>query len=183
MCIFKCCNGIRKKCIRISNLARDSASFAYSAFSLQTLQSPPPLLGLKSSLTSTGGSNRAAGHIGSSGRLGSSGLDSMDQTLLLHLSSLQANQLEDLANVLLPHLAVDPRAGSSVPSPPPASAAMSEDLLLEPLDDSNNMEYGGSQPIHHREKVRESFFYNPILTEGLLCFLNAIFFPPSFCIR
>jgi hypothetical protein len=144
---------------------RDSAAFAYSAFSLQTLQSPPPMLGLKSTLTHSGGGSRAAAlattSSSSSSRLGSSVLlDSMDQTLLLHLTSLQANQLEDLANVLLPHLTVDPRAGgsSSAPTPPAGPLTASEGgetaMLLEPLDVSNTMEYGDTQPRQLKDKVK-----------------------------
>jgi hypothetical protein len=132
------------------------------------------MLGLKSTLTHSGGggggSRAAALTTGSSSsRLGSSVLlDSMDQTLLLHLTSLQANQLEDLANVLLPHLTVDPRAGgSSAPTPPAGPLTTSEggegaamvggSMLLEPLVDvSNTMEYGGTQPRQLKDKVRVS---------------------------
>jgi hypothetical protein len=125
------------------------------------------MLGLKSTLTHSGGggSSRAAALTtsSSSSRLGSSVLlDSMDQTLLLHLTSLQANQLEDLANVLLPHLTVDPRAGSSsAPTPPVGPLITSEGgetaMLLEPLVDvSNTMEYGDAQPRQLKDKVRVS---------------------------
>jgi hypothetical protein len=126
------------------------------------------MLGLKSSLTNSGGSRAAAltTSSSSSSRLGSSVLlDSMDQTLLLHLTSLQANQLEDLANVLLPHLTVDPRAGgSSAPTPPVGPLTTSEGgetaaMLLEPLVDvSNTMEYGSgdAQPRQLKDKVRVS---------------------------
>ena len=40
-------------------------------------------------------------------------LDVLDQNLLMHLNNLQANQLDDLENVLLPHLTVDPRTQDS----------------------------------------------------------------------
>jgi hypothetical protein len=122
------------------------------------------MLGLKSTLTNSGSSRAAAltTSSSSSSRLGSSVLlDSMDQTLLLHLTSLQANQLEDLANVLLPHLTVDPRAGgsSSAPTPPAGPLTTSEvgettAMLLEPLDVSNTMEYGNTQPRQLKDKVR-----------------------------
>jgi hypothetical protein len=85
----------------------------------------------------------------------------MDQTLLLHLTSLQANQLEDLANVLLPHLTVDPRAGSSsAPTPPVGPLITSEGgetaMLLEPLVNVSNtmVEYGDTQPRQLKDKVK-----------------------------
>jgi hypothetical protein len=122
-------------------LSRDSATFAYSAFSLQEIQSPP--VGLKATATLSCHSSRTAAPAGGSGG-GASGriiissvLDSLDQNLLLHLSGLPANQLEDLENVLLPHLTVDPRVASSSSTPPPAAAGVASisdgDLLLEPI--------------------------------------------------
>ena len=78
------------------------SSSSFSGFSLHSLQSPR----LKSTETSV--SDNPSGS-----RLGTSVLDVLDQNLLMHLNNLQANQLDDLENVLLPHLTVDPRTQDS----------------------------------------------------------------------
>ena len=126
-------------------LSRDSNASAYSAFSLQGLQSPP--LRLKSTDTISSSSRTAAAAAGGSGRIGSSMLDSLDPNLLLHLSGLQANQLEDLENVLLPHLTVDPRVTSSSVAPSPSLPAAlvtvrasmgGSDNLLEQMADAGD---------------------------------------------
>ena len=74
-------------------------------------------------------------------------LDSLDPNLLLHLSGLQANQLEDLENVLLPHLTVDPRVTSSSVAPSPSLPAAlvtvrasmgGSDNLLEQMADAGD---------------------------------------------
>ncbi len=190
-------------------LSRDSAAFAYSAFSLQEIQSPP--VGLKATATLSCHSSRTAAPAGGSGG-GASGriiissvLDSLDQNLLLHLSGLPANQLEDLENVLLPHLTVDPRVASSSSTPPPAAAGVASisdgDLLLEPIAVSGSSRvkakvglslpvlcgrmavfssgwYGSSvaDPVQNRIRIRLSKLHRRVLFNIYYLFLHRNYF-------
>jgi hypothetical protein len=164
-------------------LSRDSAASAYSAFSLQGLQSPP--LRLKSVDTVASIRTAAAAAAAGSRMLSSSVLDSLDQNLLLHLSSLQANQLEDLENVLLPHLTVDPRLVPATTSlitmsPGVATAAAmrvsrgGSDILLDPM--AGNL---GNTTGTHTADFDSDMVEDKVSSIGIFCLFQCKFLNKS----
>ena len=69
---------------------------SYSSFSLNYLQSPR----LKSTENSNNENHQS--------------LDGFDQNFFMTLNTLQANQIDDLENVLLPHLSMDSRSDNQL---------------------------------------------------------------------
>ena len=128
----------RRSVSRISNSS-------YSSLTLNCLQSPQ-----RTTSTADLSSDNLLHHHNQPRRMNSvSMLDGIDPNLLMQLNNLPANQLDDLENVLLPHLTSDGR--SCQPSP------NGDHLLDLPGMDINDADQnnGGKDGNHHMENQRD----------------------------
>ncbi len=137
----------RRSVSRISNAS-------YSSLTLNCLQSPQ-----RTTSTADLSTDNLLHHHNQPRRMNSvSMLDGIDPNLLMQLNNLPANQLDDLENVLLPHLTSDGR--SCQPSP------NGDHLLDLPGMDINDADpnNGSRDGNHHMENQRNKSHNNLAIT-------------------